>query len=213
MMKKAILSVTLLCGAIFVQAQQPAIPRDAAIEAKVEKTLSKMTLDEKIGQMLELNLDIMGGYDATGAWKLNETMLDTLISKWKVGSILNAPGTRAATVAQWREWIQLIQKKSMKYIGIPDIYGLDHNHGVTYTQAGTLFPQPINLGASFNTELARTGAEITAYESRASNCPWVYNPVVDLNQGLSGRRSQPHRPVPRRNQHQALFRLRCPLVG
>lgn len=76
--------------------------------------------------------------------------------------------------------IGLIQKKSMKYIGIPDIYGLDHNHGVTYTQGGTLFPQPINIAATFNTELARTGAEVTAYESRAGNCPWVYNPVVDL---------------------------------
>ena len=108
-------------------------------------------------------------------------MLDTLISKWKVGSILNAPGTRASSVAQWQQWIQLIQKKSMKYLGIPDIYGLDHNHGVTYTQGGTLFPQPINLGASFNTELAFRGAEITAYESRAANCPWVYNPVVDLS--------------------------------
>ena len=69
----------------------------------------------------------------------------------------------------------------MKYLGIPDIYGLDHNHGVTYTQGGTLFPQPINLGATFNTELARAGAEVTAYESRAANCPWVYNPVVDLS--------------------------------
>ena len=139
-----------------------------------------MTLDEKIGQMLELNLDIMGKYDANRVWQLNETMLDTCISKWKVGSILNAPGTRAATVEQWQEWIRLIQKKSMKYIGIPDIYGLDHNHGVTYTQGGTLFPQPINMAATFNTELVRTGAEITAYESRAANCPWVYNPVVDL---------------------------------
>jgi beta-glucosidase len=108
-------------------------------------------------------------------------MLDTLISKWKVGSILNAPGTRAPSVDQWQEWIKLIQEKSMKYIGIPDIYGLDHNHGVTYTQGGTLFPQPINLGASFNTDLAFIGAEITAYESRAANCPWVYNPVVDLS--------------------------------
>ena len=171
----------MLSATLLVSAQKPAIPRDAALEAKVEKTLSKMTLDEKIGQMLELNLDIMGRYDASGKWQLNETMLDTLISKWKVGSILNAPGTRAASVAQWQEWIKLIQKKSMKYIGIPDIYGLDHNHGVTYTQGGTLFPQPINLGASFNTELARTGAEITAYESRAANCPWVYNPVVDLS--------------------------------
>ena len=179
-MKKILLTIVVACAALAVQAQKPAIPRDAALEAKIEKTLAKMTLDEKIGQMLELNLDIMGKYDATGKWQLNETMLDTLISKWKVGSILNAPGTRAATVDQWQYWIQLIQKKSMKYIGIPDIYGLDHNHGVTYTQGGTLFPQPINLGASFNTELARTGAEITAYESRAANCPWVYNPVVDL---------------------------------
>ena len=159
---------------------QPAIPRDNKLEAKIEKTLNKMTLDEKIGQMLELNFDIMGSYQPGGGWQLNETMLDTIIAKYKVGSILNAPATRAATVEQWRYWIGLIQKKSMQYIGIPDIYGLDQNHGVTYVQGGTLFPQPINIGASFNTELAKTGAEITAYESRAANCPWVYNPVVDL---------------------------------
>ena len=179
-MRYLLSTVVLMLTAMPVSAQF-AIPRDAKLEAKVEKTLSKMTLDEKIGQMLQLNLDIMGKYDASRVWQLNETMLDTCISKWKVGSILNAPGTRAATVAQWQEWIELIQKKSMKYLGIPDIYGLDHNHGVTYTQGGTLFPQPINIGASFNTELARIGAEITAYESRAANCPWVFNPVVDLS--------------------------------
>ena len=229
---KHILSLFVLMLTAIAASAQFAVPRDAKLEAKVEKTLAKMTLEEKIGQMLELNLDVMGkmsvenakidrekvrsvlqqygrsskevedmlkmtdqqildklgGYpvdiyqgDTKRVWKLNETMLDTLISKWKVGSILNVPGTRAATVAQWQEWIQLIQKKSMKYLGIPDIYGLDHNHGVTYTQGGTLFPQPINVGASFNTELARIGAEITAYESRAANCPWVYNPVVDLS--------------------------------
>ena len=179
-MRYLLSTVVLMLTAMPVSAQF-AIPRDAKLEAKVEKTLGKMTLDEKIGQMLQLNLDIMGKYDASRVWQLNETMLDTCISKWKVGSILNAPGTRAATVAQWQEWIELIQKKSMKYLGIPDIYGLDHNHGVTYTQGGTLFPQPINIGASFNTELARIGAEITAYESRAANCPWVFNPVVDLS--------------------------------
>ncbi len=211
---------------------QLAIHRDAQLEAKVEQTLKRMTLDEKIGQMLELNLDIigkmtvenaqvdrekvrsvmqqygrsaeetqailkmtdqeiidkLGGFpvdiykgETKRAWKLNEVMLDTLISKWKVGSILNAPGTRAPKVEEWQKWIRLIQEKSMKYIGIPDIYGLDHNHGVTYVQGGTLFPQPINIGASFNTDLAFRGAEITAYESRAANCPWVYNPVVDLS--------------------------------
>ena len=181
MMRKYFLAVVCCCSAwATAQTAKPAIPRDEQLEAKVEKTLAKMTLDEKIGQMLELNLDIMGTYDASGKWKLNETMLDTCISKYKVGSLLNAPGTRAATVEQWQEWIRLIQKKSMKHIGIPDVFGLDHNHGVTYTQGGTLFPQPINIAASFNTELARTGAQVTAYESRAANCPWVYNPVTDL---------------------------------
>ena len=93
-MKKLLLMVMACVAAFGAQAQngtKPAIPRDAKIEAKVEKTLAKMTLDEKIGQMLELNLDIMGKYDASGKWQLNETMLDTLISKYKVGSILNAP--------------------------------------------------------------------------------------------------------------------------
>ena len=180
---------TLLGIGAHAQSLKPAIPRDEKIEAKIEKTLAKMNLDEKIGQMLELNLDVMGKMaiennsegTPTPVWKLNEAMLDTCISKWKVGSILNAPGTRAHTVEQWQKWIRLIQEKSMKYLGIPDIYGLDQNHGVTYTQGGILFPQPINLAASFNTELAKTGAEITAYESRAANCPWVYNPVVDLS--------------------------------
>ena len=230
-MKKLMIACGLTLTALTAQAQ-PAIPRDNALEAKVEKTLAKMTLDEKIGQMLELNLDVMGNMKVKNAkvdrekvrsvlqqygrsaeeveamtkmtdqeiidklgsfpidiyqgetqreWQLNETMLDTLISKWKVGSILNAPGTRAPSVEQWQKWIRLIQEKSMKYLGIPDIYGLDHNHGVTYTAGGTLFPQPINMGATFNTELVFKGAEITAYESRAANCPWVYNPVVDLS--------------------------------
>ena len=140
----------------------------------------KLTDQEIIDKMGAFPVDIYQGATKR-IWKLNEVMLDTLISKWKVGSILNAPGTRAPKVEEWQQWIRLIQEKSMKYLGIPDIYGLDHNHGVTYTQGGTLFPQPINLGASFNTELARRGAEITAYESRAANCPWVYNPVVDLS--------------------------------
>ena len=65
-MKKTFFTIAMICAATMMQAQKPAIPRDAALEAKVEKTLAKMTLDEKIGQMLELNFDIMGRYDATG---------------------------------------------------------------------------------------------------------------------------------------------------
>jgi len=180
---KKILILAALFAAQMTMAQKPAIPRDEKIEQRVEATLKKMTLDEKVGQMLELNMDGMGKITVENGkpvWKLNEQTLDSVISKWKIGSILNVPMSRAATIAQWQEWIRLIQKKSMKHIGIPDIYGLDQNHGVTYTQGGTIFPQPINLGASFNIELARQMAEVTAYETRAGNCPWVYNPVLDL---------------------------------
>ena len=180
---KKILILAALFAAQMTMAQKPAIPRDEKIEQRVEATLKKMTLDEKVGQMLELNMEGMGKITVENGkpvWKLNDQTLDTVISKWKIGSILNVPMSRAATIAQWQEWIRLIQKKSMKHIGIPDIYGLDQNHGVTYTQGGTIFPQPINLGASFNIELARQMAEVTAYETRAGNCPWVYNPVLDL---------------------------------
>lgn len=212
-------------------AQKPAIPRDEQIEQKVETLLQKMTLDDKVGQMLELNLDLFGKMSADNpkvdrdklrsvmqqygrsekeaeammkmsdqeilkmlenfnvdiftndtkrTWKLNEEMLDTIISKWRVGSILNAPATRAANVKQWQQWITKIQELSMKHLGIPCIYGLDHNHGVTYVQGGTMFPQPINVAASFNTDLAFTTAQTCAYESRTANCPWVYNPTIDL---------------------------------
>ncbi len=180
-MKKLLLTLTFCLLTAIVTAQQPAIKKDAVIEDKIENILSKMTLEDKVGQMLELNLDHFGKFDkSTGKWVLNEVMLDTIISKYRIGSILNAPNTQAWPVEQWQEWISLIQKKSMEYLGIPCIYGLDQNHGVTYVQGGTLFPQPINLGASFNISLAENMARVTAYESRAANCPWVYNPVLDL---------------------------------
>ena len=230
-MKKIHITIVASAMALSVSAQKPAIPRDEALEQKVESTLARMTLDEKIGQMLQLNIDIMGNTQVENAkidrekvksvaqqygmnadvqkallamsdkdiiekfskynvdiytndtrrtWKLNEVMVDTLISKWKVGSILNAPATRAQSVTQWQQWITLIQKKSMDYLGIPCIYGLDNNHGVTYIQGGTMFPQPINVAATFNTDIARTGARICAYESRAANTSWVFNPTIDL---------------------------------
>ena len=160
----------------------PSIPKDPDIEKRIDKILSKMTLDDKVGQMLQINLDVMGGYamkDGRMQWVLDEKKVDTLIANYRVGSFLNVPG-RAATPEQWREWIGMFQKYSMEHLGIPTIYGLDHNHGVSYSQGGTLFPQPINLGASFNTALTRDMAEVTAYESRATDCPWVFNPVVDL---------------------------------
>lgn len=226
----AVVSLTS-CGTQNGNEASPAIARDAEIEKNVEMWIDKLTLDEKVGQMLELNLDLMGSMKAKGdikidrnklrqvmsqfgttqemidnlvamsdeeieakvgsygldiyegnverEWQLNEQLLDSLIGTWKIGSILNAPG-RALSVEKWQTIIPKIQELSMKHIGIPCIYGLDNNHGVTYVAGGTLFPQSINVAASFNTDLAFSSSEVCAYESRAANCPWVYNPTIDL---------------------------------
>lgn len=225
------IAATFYAGCVLAQGVKPAIPRDEALERNVEQWINRMSLDEKIGQMLELNIDCFGNMepvnpkldrskmrsklkeagfkdeqigqlmrkkdaeiikklknlnldiytaDTKMVWKINEHTLDTIMQKYKVGSILNAPGTRAQTVGAWQDIIRTIQKYSMKHIGIPCIYGLDNNHGTTYVQRGTLFPQPINIAASFNTQLAEMGATVDAYETRAANCPWVYNPTIDL---------------------------------
>ncbi len=172
--------LTVTSAACSLQAAGAAIPSDPDLEAAVERTLSKMSLDEKIGQMTELSIDVLGDWK-DGEFFLDPQKLHEAIAVYKVGSVLNAPGgPTAQTPAKWEKLIGQIQEVSMKEIGIPCIYGLDQNHGTTYTLGGVLFPQNINVGASFNPALARRAAEITAYETRAANCPWTYSPTVDL---------------------------------
>ena len=142
--------------------------------------VGQLTLEEKIGQMMQLVTDLFGTNDAQGVFHIDRAKADTLFSKYKIGSILNAPNTCAPTAAQWEEIISDIQKLSMKHIGIPCVFGLDQNHGSTYTQGGTLFPQNINVGATFNRDIARQSAEATAYETRAVSVPWTFCPTVDL---------------------------------
>ncbi len=166
-------------AACSTQVAPPAIPKDSQIEQQVEAVLSKMTLDEKIGQMTELAIDVLGDFD-NGEFKLDDAKLNKAIAEFKVGSFLNAPGPVAQSREKWQEIIGKIQTVSMEKIGIPCIYGLDQVHGTTYTLGGTLFPQNINMGASFDSELAYEAARVTAYETRAANCPWTYAPIVDM---------------------------------
>lgn len=158
----------------------PVIKSDAKIEAKVDQTLKKLTLEEKVGQMMEIVIDLFGGNDKNGVFYIDEHKADSIFSHYKVGSILNAPNTCAPTAKQWEKYMAQIQKLSMKRMGVPCIFGLDQNHGSTYTQGGTLFPQNINVAATFNREIARRSAEATAYETRAVSVPWTYSPTVDL---------------------------------
>ena len=179
-MKKLLLSISMLAFAYTTSANVPVIKSDPKIEAQVEQTLKKLTLEEKIGQMMELVTDLFGANDKNGVFYIDEHKTDSILSRYKIGSILNAPNTCAPTAKQWEKYIEQIQKISMKRIGIPCVFGLDQNHGSTYTQDGTLFPQNINVAATFNREIARHSAEATAYETRAVSVPWTYSPTVDL---------------------------------
>lgn len=175
---------TVMCaGAIALAVGQtaPAIPSDPVIEANIQQWLKKMTLEEKIGQMCEITIDVVTDFEKSrDGFTLSEAMLDTVIGKYKVGSLLNVPLSVAQKKEVWAKAIRQIQEKSMKEIGIPCIYGVDEIHGTTYTLDGTLFPQGVNMGATFNRALVRRGAEISAYETKASCVPWTYAPVVDL---------------------------------
>lgn len=179
-MKKLLLSISMLAFAYTTSANVPVIKSNPKIEAQVEQTLKKLTLEEKIGQMMELVTDLFGANDKNGVFYIDEHKTDSILSRYKIGSILNAPNTCAPTAKQWEKYIEQIQKISMKRIGIPCVFGLDQNHGSTYTQGGTLFPQNINVAATFNREIARRSAEATAYETRAVSVPWTYSPTVDL---------------------------------
>ena len=170
----------MLALALGASANVPVIKSDAKVEAQVEQTLQKLTLEEKVGQMMELVSDLFGANDKNSVFYIDEKKTDSILSRYKVGSILNPPNTCAPTAKQWEKYLQQIQKISMKRIGIPCVFGLDQNHGSTYTQGGTLFPQNINVAATFNREVARRSAEATAYETRAVSVPWTYSPTIDL---------------------------------
>lgn len=174
-----LMTASIAMTACSKQAVPTAIPEDAKIEQQVEELLSEMDLDAKIGQMTELAIDVLGE-TINGEFQLDEAKLHKAIAEYKVGSFLNAPGPVAQSPEKWNEIIGRIQELSMAEIGIPCIYGLDQNHGTTYTLGGTLFPQNINMGAAFNPNLTYEAARVTAYETRASNCPWTYSPTVDM---------------------------------
>ncbi|MDY5772077.1 MAG: glycoside hydrolase family 3 N-terminal domain-containing protein, partial [Bacteroidaceae bacterium] len=185
-MKKKLLLFACLAGMMGCQSPgtpDPAIPRDEGIEKQVETTLKKMSLDEKIGQMVQLTFDAMkytNRADGDGV-DIDEAHLDSLLKNYKVGSFLNTPNGAASTKEQWQRYLKLLQDKSLEHTGVPTLFGLDQNHGTTYTAGGTMFPQNINVAASFNTEMARKTAEITAYETRACSVPWTFSPTLDLS--------------------------------
>lgn len=173
-----IMLTAALCAAACGSPNTPkAILQDKDVEAKVEKVLSGMSLEEKAGQLVQLNISTLE--DETRE-AIDPAKLDKIIGEYKVGSILNVMHDRAHSREHTAAMVREIQKKSMEVIGIPCIYGLDMIHGASYINEGSLFPQEINLGATFNREFAREMGYAMAYETRAAQVPWVFSPVMDL---------------------------------
>ncbi len=152
----------------------PAIPQDNEIEVKVEKILKKMTLDDKVGQMTQITATaIANGLELTEAG-------DSMLRTFRIGSVLNTPGDIAQYPEGYDEFVSRLNQIAIETNGIPILYGLDHIHGTTYVAGGTLFPQEINIAASFNRDHAYNMGMVTAYESRAANVPWTFSPTMDL---------------------------------
>jgi len=177
MNKTAIMLSATLLAACSANDGRQAIPTDKSVEAQVEQVLKGMTLEEKAGQLVQLNISVLE--DETRE-AIDPAKLDKIIGQYKVGSILNVMHDAAHSREQTAAMVRQIQEKSMEAIGIPCIYGLDMIHGATYLTDGSFYPQEVNLAATFNREYPRLMGRAMAYETRAAQVPWVFSPVMDL---------------------------------
>ncbi|MBC8053167.1 MAG: glycoside hydrolase family 3 C-terminal domain-containing protein [Sphingobacteriaceae bacterium] len=176
LLKVLVLGVSI---SLNLQAQTPA----TSIDKKVSTLLSKMTLEEKVGQMTQITIEPflkMNGNQPVYPHQLDEEKLSAAIKKYKIGSILNVGGN-AQTKENWRNRITVIQRHALQErLKVPILYGVDAIRGNNYTSDAVMFPHQIAQAASFNPAMAKKGAEVTAYETRASFLPWNFSPVLDL---------------------------------
>ncbi|MBP1664994.1 MAG: Beta-glucosidase [Bacteroidetes bacterium] len=154
------------------------------LEQRVDSVMATLTLEEKVGQMAQYTLDVIGKQadpkQSVDPFEFHPDSLDLVLGKMKVGSILNTTNNKAQTTKMWAYIIKTIQQRAIKETGIPVLYGIDAIHGTNYTAGSTLFPQGVGMGASFNTALMEEGSKISAYETRASNIPYTFAPTMDL---------------------------------
>lgn len=157
---------------------------DAALEKRVDSVMSNLTLEEKVGQMAQYTLDVIGKEvspnQSVDPFEFDPAKLDTILGMYKVGSILNTTNNKAQTTEMWSYIIKTIQDRAIRETGIPVLFGIDAIHGTNYTAGATLFPQGVGMGATFNTALMEEGSRISAYETRASNIPYTFAPTMDL---------------------------------
>jgi beta-glucosidase len=155
-------------------------------EKKISALLSRMTLEEKVGQMAQITLDVIGKGDSSIAvyepFSIDTTKLFKAVCDYKIGSVLNTSNNKAMPVILWNKIVSEIQDYATNRtrLKIPVIYGIDAVRGMHYAAEATLFPNQIGLAATWNPDLVKETAAITAYETRACNIPWNFSPILDL---------------------------------
>lgn len=174
-MKRNVLTLAVAALAILASCSAP--EGHSPYEAQIRRQLGRMTLEEKAGQLVQINIDVVCDRNTM---ELDPAKLDEVIGKYKVGSILNTMGAVCPTAEWMAKIVKGLQEKSMETMGIPCVYGLDMIHGATYLDKGTFFPQEVNLAATFNPVHASNMGRILAYETRSMQVPWVFSPVMDL---------------------------------
>ena len=179
-LRRSILIATL--GLVFL-GSSPFDQQSVSTDQKVKDLLAQMTLEEKVGQMTQVTIDVVsaGSDGRQEPHALDMKKLEHAIIDRHLGSIINV-GPQAYTLEHWHEVITAIQDVATKKtrLKIPILYGIDAIHGVNYTHGGTIFPQAIALASTWNIELAKSEGEITALEMRASGIPWNFYPVLDI---------------------------------
>lgn len=172
MLLLALMAVAVACST----KPSPCIPQDRETEAEIKKLLKGMTLEEKIGQMTQVTATILVDSESNLTPEAEE-----LLRKYKVGSVLNPPVRVGTPPEEVAAFVKQINDILIDETGIPCLYGLDHIHGTSFILGGVLFPQEINLAATFNRELGEAMGQVTAYESRAANVPWSFSPTMDIS--------------------------------
>ncbi len=170
---KTILIPFFLMGLLLWGCQSSETP--VQTDAEIQKLVGQMTLEEKVGQMTQLNITAFMTEN-----KLDTALVNKYLIDYHIGSVLNVPA-ELPTVGQWRELVGFFQETALKSrLAIPLLYGIDAIHGVTYTKGATLYPHNINLAASRNAELVYQSAQRTAHDVRAAGIRWNFDPVLDV---------------------------------
>ncbi|MFN2373657.1 MAG: glycoside hydrolase family 3 protein, partial [Cyclonatronaceae bacterium] len=187
-----VLLLTVTSGNVREHSSEPGAPEKYArpatteIQEKVNRLLADMTLEEKVGQMTQITLDVLGKGDNVSSshepFELDPVMMELAFQKYHVGSVMNTTNNRARTPEFFNKLIAGLQDYAIEHsrLDIPIIFGIDMIHGASYVDGATLFPQQIGMAATWNPGLVRRAAEITAYETRAAGLPWTFSPVLDL---------------------------------